>query len=122
MSKARQGLGRLGERLAEEKLKALGYEIVARNFRAPGGEIDLVAQREAEWTFVEVRARRGGKYGSPEESLTSRKKTRLIRAAETYIEENGLGDVAWRIDFVAVEFSKRGELLRVEVIENAVSG
>lgn len=122
MSKTRQGLGRLGEKLAEEKLKALGYEIVARNFRAPGGEIDLVARQEAEWAFVEVRARRGGKYGRPEESLTPRKKARLVRAAETYIEENGLDDAAWRIDFVAVEFSTRGELMRVEVIENAVTG
>lgn len=118
MSKARQSLGRLGEKLAEEKLKSLGYEIVARNFRAPGGEIDLVARHNGVWAFVEVRARRGEKFGTPEESLTPRKKAHLIRAAETYLSENELGDVAWRIDFVAVEFTKRGELLRVEVIEN----
>lgn len=122
MSKARQSLGRLGEKLAEEKLKSLDYEIIAHNYRVPGGEIDLVARHRGEWAFVEVRARRGESFGTPEESLTPRKKARLIRAAETYLSENELGDAPWRIDFVAVELSRKGELLRVEVIENAVTG
>ena len=121
MSKARQGLGRLGETLAEQRLRSLGYEIVARNYRAASGEIDLVAQHHGEWVFVEVRARRGRKYGTPEESVTSRKQARLIQTAEAFLEERELGDVAWRIDFVAVEFSTRGELLRVEVIERAIT-
>ena len=122
MTQARQGLGRLGEKLAAEKLETLGYEIVARNYRVPGGEIDLVTKRGGLWAFVEVRARRGDKFGTPEQSLTDRKKARLILAAQTYLDEHDLGDVPWRIDFVAVELTGRGKLMRVEVIENAVSG
>jgi len=122
MTTARQGLGRRGEALAAEKLTALGYALVARNYRCAAGEIDLVARQGETWVFVEVRARRGGKFGTPEESLTPRKRQHLVAAAQSYLQENQLADVPWRIDLVAVELSTRGDLLRVEVIENAVHG
>jgi putative endonuclease len=117
---ARQGLGRLGEQLAEKELARRGYEIVERNARTAEGEIDLVARQTGRWVFVEVRARRGRTFGTPEESLTPRKQARMIRAAQAYLAERDLGDEPWRIDAVAVEFSAAGKLLRVEVIENAV--
>ena len=59
MSNARQGLGRRGEQLAADRLAALGYEIVERNFRCEAGEIDVVARWQTTWVFVEVRTRRG---------------------------------------------------------------
>jgi putative endonuclease len=122
MTCPRAGLGRRGEGLAAERLAALGYEIVARNFRCPAGEIDLIARRRGAWVFVEVRTRRGRALGTPEESITPRKRRHLIAAAQTYLQQNDLHDVDWRIDLAAVEFSPRGELLRVDVIENAVTG
>jgi Holliday junction resolvase-like predicted endonuclease len=45
-----------------------------------------------------------------------------VAAAQTYLQEHQLPDVPWRIDVVAVELSRRGELLRVDVIENAIQG
>lgn len=122
MTRARLSLGRLGERLAAERLAALGYEVVARNYRCPAGEIDLVTRQGEAWVFVEVRARRGRALGTPEESVTPRKRRRLIAAAQAYVQAQGLEAAPWRIDFVAVELSPRGELLRVDVIENAVTG
>jgi putative endonuclease len=103
-------------------LQAAGYEIVARNYRCASGEIDLIARHHAEWVFVEVRARRGRLFGTPEESITPRKRQHLIAAAQNYLQEYQLDSVPWRIDFVAVELSPRGELLRVSIIENAVQG
>jgi Holliday junction resolvase-like predicted endonuclease len=52
--------------------------------------------------------------------MTPRKLAHLVRAARHYLATEDLGDVAWRIDFVAVELNARGELLRVELIQNAV--
>lgn len=121
MTKTRQSLGRRGEQLAAGKLSALGYEIVARNFRCPLGEIDLVARIGETWVFAEVRTRRGRKFGAPEESITPRKKSHLIAAAQTYLQLHDLPDCNWRIDLVAVELTSGGELLRVDVIENAVN-
>ncbi len=120
MTRARLALGQRGEQLAADKLTALGYEIVERNFRCVAGEIDLVTKFGEAWVFVEVRTRRGVDFGSPEESVTLRKKSHLIAAAQTYLQDHALADVNWRIDFVAVELSPQGKLLRVDVIENAV--
>lgn len=98
----------------------LGYEIVARNFRCPAGEIDIVARRGGVWAFVEVRTRRGLQFGSPEESITRRKRAHLIAAAQTYLQQNHVEDVDWRIDLVAVEFTPNGRLTRIELLENAI--
>jgi putative endonuclease len=122
MNRARIGLGKRGEALAAEKLTALGYELVAHNYRCPAGEIDLVARHGPAWVFVEVRTRRGVAFGSPEESLTPRKRRHLLSAAQTYLQEHALEDVDWRIDLVAIQLSPRGQLLRLEVIENVVTG
>jgi len=122
MTQARLRLGRKGEELAAQKLLARGYEILARNYRTREGEADLVARLGAQWVFVEVRTRRGAHFGTPEESLTPRKRQHLLAAAQAYLAEHNLQDVDWRIDFVAVELSPRGELVRIDVIENAVTG
>ena len=122
MTGSRQRTGKLGERLASEKLEALGYEILEHNYRCTAGEVDIVARDGGCFAFVEVRARRGRACGSPEESVTPAKQRRLIEVAESYLEERGLREVDWRIDVVAVEWTRAGRLERVEIIRDAVSG
>ncbi len=56
-------LGRTGERLAERHLRRSGYRLLARNFRAAGAEIDLVAAEGDTIVFVEVKTRRDLKAG-----------------------------------------------------------
>lgn len=117
----RRGLGQRGEDLATRCLTAKGYEIVTRNWRCEGGELDLVARDGESLAFVEVRTRRGRELGSPEESITPAKQARLITLAEAYVQAHDWpGD--WRIDVVAVEMDSRGRLLRVDHYENAVTG
>ncbi|TMA54596.1 MAG: YraN family protein, partial [Deltaproteobacteria bacterium] len=58
-------LGRRGEAVAEEFLRACRYTIVARNYRCRAGEIDLVALDGDMLVFVEVRSRRGAVAGTP---------------------------------------------------------
>jgi putative endonuclease len=118
---ARQGLGHTGEQIAARELQARGLRIVASNYRCAAGEMDLIARSADELIFVEVKTRRGDKFGSPEEAVHPRKQQKLIEVAETYLQEHELDDVAWRIDVVAVEMDPRGKLLRVDVIENAVA-
>lgn len=72
--------------------------------------------------FVEVRTRRGTRGPRPEQSLTRAKQERLVTLGRLYLDQHGLTDVQWRIDFVAVEMDSRGALVRVELITNAVSG
>ena len=121
MSTARQRLGRLGERLAEQALTAQSYTIIEHNWRCPTGEIDIVARDGEHLVMVEVRTRRGTAYGTPEESLTPIKQAKLVELGQTYVQEvdwNG----PWRIDLVAVQMGYRGQLERLTLIRDAVTG
>lgn len=122
MTDARVRLGRRGEDLAATRLTELGYSVVEHNYRCAYGELDLVARHGETWVFVEVKTRRGVSFGTPEEAITPRKRVHLIAAAQHYLQAHELGEVAWRIDAVAVALAPNGRLERVDVIENAVSG
>jgi putative endonuclease len=122
MTTARQKLGRKGEEMAAQLLVERGYKILQCNYRCPEGEMDIIA-RDGDYTvFVEVRTRRGQEFGTPEESITPAKKARLARVAQSYLQEHALHDADWRIDLVAIEMSAQGQLLRQEIIPNAVTG
>ncbi len=120
MSDTRRALGKRGETLAAQKLLSLGYTIRERNWRCAVGELDIVAEKDGALIFVEVRTRRGDRFGTPEESITPAKRTKLIEVAQTYLDEHGENDRNWRIDVVAIDMGLRGEVSRMEVIENAI--
>jgi putative endonuclease len=116
----KQKLGKHGEETAASYLRQQGYTILARNWRCPVGEIDIVAREGEILAFVEVRTRRGGRFGTPEESITPAKQAKLVEVAQTYLQEVGPEDVAWRIDVVAIEMGGRGEVKRINLIRHAV--
>lgn len=118
---ARQRLGRRGEEMAARRLEAEGYRVLARNYRCPFGEVDLVAEEGDCLVFVEVRTRRGDQWGTPEESVTKAKQAKLLRVAESYLDEHAAWDVDWRIDVVAIDVDERGGVRRLDVVRNAVS-
>ncbi|GHF65686.1 putative endonuclease [Deinococcus metalli] len=93
------------EARAETHLRALGREVVARNYRIPGGEIDVVT-READGTlvFTEVRQRLRAAHGSAAESVTPRKLALMHRAALTYLtRELGRDDVPCRLEVLTID-------------------
>src|SRR6201986_115277 len=63
----RISLGRRGEQIAARYLRRCGYLILARNYRAAGAEIDLVAIEGETLVFVEGQARSGLLFGAPAE-------------------------------------------------------
>lgn len=114
-------MGKWGEEYAARLLTKKGYCLVTRNWRCRQGEIDLVVEKEGCLAFVEVRTRRGDSLGSPEESITERKRARLISLAEAYLQSTEWQG-EWRIDVVAIQLDFRGRLVRVDHYENAVTG
>lgn len=123
MSKAdpRRALGQRGEELAARRLAGDGLTIVARNYRCPAGEMDLIAREGDCLVFVEVRTRGGAGWGSPEESVTPAKQARLVAVAEHYLAQQALDDVDWRIDVVAIDLEQGGFVRRLEILRDAVS-
>ena len=98
----RRRLGAAAEVLAGRYLEARGYRVVARNVRCPLGEADLICRDRDEWVVVEVRARRGHRRGTPEESLDRRKFARLVSVGQWFLARLGRPGDPWRIDLVAV--------------------
>ncbi len=75
--------GRLAESLCAWHLRARGYRILARRFRTPVGEIDIVARRGNTLAVVEVKAR--ADQTTAMDSLRPRQRGRIQRAAEIFI-------------------------------------
>ena len=117
MTIARQELGILGEELAVRELGRLGYAILARRYRTPCGEIDIVADDRGTLVFVEVRARENAEFGTAAESVTPAKQRQVIRMARDYLTREGVEGKPCRFDVVAIMFE--GASPDIEVFENA---
>lgn len=116
----RRETGIQGEQLACDFLGKNGYRIIQRNFRCPGGEVDIVAQQKDTLVFVEVRTKSSRQFGTPEESITPAKMEKLRNVAAYYWQSCPNLPESWRIDVVAIEMNNRGRVSRIELIENAV--
>lgn len=77
------GRGRIAETAALILLVAKGYRILARRWRTPGAEIDIIARRGGTVVFVEVKAR--GSLDVAALALTGAQRRRITRAAETFL-------------------------------------
>jgi TIGR00252 family protein len=94
--------GDSGEQAAAARLEAAGYGILARNYRARPGEVDIVADDNGTLVFVEVKTRRGEGFGRPAEAVTRRKQGKLMATAQCYLKQYGLYDKPVRFDVVEV--------------------
>ena len=120
MTTPRGKLGAFGESYARSHLGRLGYQVLASNVRTKSGEIDLLAQDGVDLVFVEVRTRRGGRFGTPEESITWRKSRRMVKVAGEYLLTLDSPPLDWRIDVIAIELAPNGSVSRFEHLKNAV--
>jgi putative endonuclease len=80
------GAGRIGEADAAAYLETLGYRILRRNLRGPAGEIDLIAHDGDTLVFVEVKLRRGTRFGSALAAVDARKRARIRALAEDFLQ------------------------------------
>jgi putative endonuclease len=94
--------GRLAETIACWSLRLRGYTIVARNVRVCGREVDVVARRGRTLVVCEVKARRSGRRGLPEEMVGPWQQRRLLEAAEVLLAADPRATSA-RIDVIAVQ-------------------
>lgn len=92
-------LGLSAETRAAALLAVKGFRIVARRWRSPVGEIDLVVRRGRLLVFVEVKAR--ARFDDAAEAVTERQRRRIAAAAEAWLASHA-GDLGCDIRFDAV--------------------
>ncbi len=107
-------LGNIAESVGAEFLKKLGYRIVATNYYARVGEIDIITTRKDTWHFVEVKYRKNSAHGQAVDFIDKRKLLKIIKTAKRYLYDMNLGDVDWQID--ALVFDEN--LQNANLIEN----
>jgi putative endonuclease len=98
--------GRQGEELAAQYLLKKNYKIIKRNYRVRPGEIDIIAHKDDELVFVEVKTARSEAFGSPETWISRTKQQRLIRAAQLYLQQLCNHEVACRFDVITVRLQR----------------
>ena len=94
-------LGLSAESRGAVLLLAKGFRIVARRWKTPVGEVDIVARRRRELVFVEVKAR--DSLDAAAESVTERGKQRIVAAAEFWLASHpGDAECFIRFDVILV--------------------
>jgi putative endonuclease len=106
-------VGRGGEARAKAYLEKKGYAALRQNYRSGPREIDLVMRDGDTVVFVEVKSRSKTRFGTPAEFVTLEKRRQLTRAAEAYLQQEGLTNAPARFDVVEVYLSS-GEIRHLE--------
>ena len=112
----RGALGRAGEEAAARFLVRDGWTLLDRNARVRAGELDLVLERDGVLAFVEVKARRTHRAGSPAEAVDERRAGRVARAAAEYLARKGLPEAPRTFLVAAVEMDGEGRAVRVGIL------
>ena len=107
-------LGAYGEELVERYLNAQGFSIIATNFSIRGGEIDIIAKKDALLIFVEVKTR-SDRYFNTSEVITRSKQKKIILTAKHFISHNKFTETAYRFDVALVD----GKTEEITYIEHA---
>ena len=116
-------LGVKGEKLAQEFLKRRGYHILDTNFKCKFGEIDIIATKDDEISFIEVKTRSQDLFGSPAEAVNIAKQRHIYKVAQFYILSERMKDVPISLDVVEVYLYPKGKPrivhMRNAIIENS---
>jgi putative endonuclease len=96
--------GKIGEDIAVKFLSRKGYKILKRNYRYGHGEIDIIAMDKDVLIFVEVRMKFSDKFGSPEDSVTIKKREQLKKIASAFIQMNEVNFSECRFDVIGITF------------------
>jgi len=98
---SKQKAGDKAEEQARRYLEKQGMKLLVSNYRCNCGEIDLIMQHNQTLVFIEVRCRANSRFGSAAESVDRRKQSKIIKAAQFYLQQHRQ-EVVCRFDVVAL--------------------
>ncbi len=122
MPHRRQKTGNTGEVVARTYLEEQGYFILAQNWHAGRwGEIDIIAQKDGELVFVEVKSRRGTGFGKPEEAVNKLKQAKLRGAGQAYITAHPQLSQRVRFDVIAILLSPADDAIELKHYKSVIN-
>jgi putative endonuclease len=102
-------LGTNGEDIAAQWLVQHGYQLLHRNWRHKQYEIDIIATKDGQLHFFEIKTRHRTKAGHPEDSVTKKKFRNLQRAADEFLSRHA--EYRWiRFNVLAITIEKDGAM------------
>jgi putative endonuclease len=122
-----QQRGQLAEELASQYLQQQGMKLLDRNYHCRFGELDLIMQDKKNLVFIEVRYRSNPAFGSGAETITTSKRSKLVKTAAVYLQQHvKLAKYPARFDVISMSgqlqqpvVSNELDKINIEWIENA---
>ncbi len=105
----KRAIGKKGEKYAASFLRKRGYNIIHQNLYTRYGEIDIIARKDGELVFVEVKSRKNLSCGYPEDSFTRHKYKLILKSAWQYVHKSGYRGL-WRVDLIAIRMNSFDEV------------
>lgn len=100
--------GAIGEEIARQYLRHEGFTILAANFHACSGEIDIIAKEDKMIVFVEVKSTtKDTAFGDPLQWIPVWKQQRIIRASLAYLKTRGMIEALMRFDVITIDQNKK---------------
>ena len=91
----------IGNKYEDKSIETLvkeAYKILERNYQNRFGEIDIIAEKNKEIVFVEVKYRKTNKFGYGYEAVDKRKIMKILKLADYYIQSKKYQNYKIRFD------------------------
>jgi putative endonuclease len=108
-------LGQQGESIAQAYVRRY-CTILHVNWKSGRKEIDIIARKNEQVYFIEVKTRSTDRFGWPEEAVNARKEEHIRSVATDYLLYYNLNPAAIRFDIIAITFS--GEKYELEHLKD----
>ena len=100
-----RNLGPWAEQRAGQLLEQAGYAVLQMNYHSRYGEIDLIAQKDADLVFVEVKARASTRYARAAETVSIHKQRKMMKTAVIFLQKHPeLQSCYCRFDVICFDF------------------
>lgn len=116
-----KAIGDFGENEAEKYLKNKHWHILSRNYRARGGEIDIIGYKHGTLVFFEVKTRSNESYGKPCDAVDSEKVKKIKTAAREFLNSYRVGGKISVFGLFGIELKRKIRQTRIDVIEVYIS-
>lgn len=118
-----QKIGQLGEQIATQFLLKKNHRIITTNYHSRYGEIDLISIHNKKLIFIEVKTRISNRFGTPLESITYKKRQRMLKTALHFINNTTQKlPFSWSFHLVAIQLNKDNSLKEIHHIKNILNG